>query len=432
MDVKGCAGASLHHNAAHGARRSGAQAVLPAQSAMDVVERIRRFNQGRDPERLAMKYANMRGDAFIFLRASCHLYYDRLPDAPVLRKAPAVWACGDLHLENFGSYKGDNRQVYFDINDFDESVLAPATWDVVRFLSSVLVGRKSLEAGRSRARDLCARFIDAYADALRDGQARWLERETAPSPVSELLASLRGRTRVDLLDARTVWKGNRRRLLVDGRKALAASDQQRDRVAEAVEACWSHDRNAKFFTVLDVARRIAGNGSLGQQRYVVLVRGRGHPDGNFLLDLKAAPPSSLAPHTPLAQPRWPNQAERVVAVQRRLQAIPPAFLHTLTLDGVACVLRDLQPSQDRVELARDKGQRRHAENLMAVMGQCLAWAHLRASGRQGSACADELIDFGASQRWRGKVLDAAQEAADQVRKDWKLFAAGYDDGAFDL
>ncbi len=399
---------------------------------MDVVKRIRRFNEGRDPERLAMKFAVMRGDAFIFLRASCHLYYDRLPDAPVLRKAPAVWACGDLHLENFGSYKGDNRQVYFDINDFDESVLAPATWDVVRFLSSVIVGRKSLEAGRKRAKALGEAFITAYADALGDGQARWLERETAPSPIGELLASLRGRTRVDLLDARTVWKGKRRRLLVDGRKALAATADQRDRVTAAIERCWSHDRNRKFFTVADVARRIAGNGSLGQVRYVVLVRGRGHPDGNFLLDLKAAPASSLAGHTPLSQPAWPNEAERIVAVQRRLQAIPPAFLHTLTMDGVACVLRDLQPSQDRVELARAKGQRRHAENLMAVMGQCLAWAHLRATGRQGSASADELIDFGASHRWRDTVLDAAEEAAEQVRKDWKTFAAAYDDGAFDL
>lgn len=399
---------------------------------MNVVERIREFNAGRDPERLAMKYANMRGDAFIFLRASCHLYYDRLPDAAVLRKAPAVWACGDLHLENFGSYKGDNRQVYFDINDFDESVLAPATWDVVRFLSSVIVGRKSLEAGRKRARALGEVFVSAYAGALGDGQARWLERETAPSPIAELLASLRGRRRVDLLDARTVWKGKRRRLLVDGRKALAATADQRERVTAAIEQCWSHDRNRKFFTVVDVARRIAGNGSLGQERFVVLVRGRGHPDGNFLLDLKAAPASSLAGHTPLTQPAWANEAERIVAVQRRLQAIPPAFLHTLTMDGLACVLRDLQPSQDRVELARARGQRQHAENLMAVMGQCLAWAHLRATGRQGSATADELIDFGASHGWRDKVLDAAADAAEQVKRDWKMFAAAYDDGAFDL
>ncbi|MGD9903620.1 MAG: DUF2252 domain-containing protein [Vicinamibacterales bacterium] len=399
---------------------------------MDVVERIQRFNLGRDPERLAMKYANMRGDAFIFLRASCHLYYDRLPDAAVLCRAPAVWACGDLHLENFGSYKGDNRQVYFDLNDFDESVLAPATWDVVRFLSSVVVGRHSLAAGRTRARELCERFLAAYSTALAIGQARWLERETAPSPVAELLRSLRDRRRVDLLDSRTVRKGKRRRLRVDGRKALSASEDQQARVTAAIERCRIGGQDAKFFTVLDVARRIAGNGSLGQDRYVVLVRGRGHPDGNFLFDLKAAPRSSLAGHTPLTQPRWPNEAERVVAIQRRVQAIPPAFLHTLTMGGTAYVLRDLQPSQDRVELARSRGQRRHADHLMAVMGQCVAWAHLRAGGRQGSATADALIDFGKDSRWHRPVLDAARAAAAQVEADWATFAEAYDDGAFDV
>ena len=89
----------------------------------NVVKSIVRFNADRDPERLAMKYLKMRASPFVFLRATCHLYYAQLPDAAALRKAPAAWACGDLHLENFGSYKGDNRLVHFDINDFDEGVL---------------------------------------------------------------------------------------------------------------------------------------------------------------------------------------------------------------------------------------------------------------------------------------------------------------------
>ena len=69
----------------------------------------------------------MRKSAFAFLRATCHLFYEDLPKSPLLRKVPPVWACGDLHLENFGSYKGDNRLVYFDLNDFDEALLAPCT-----------------------------------------------------------------------------------------------------------------------------------------------------------------------------------------------------------------------------------------------------------------------------------------------------------------
>jgi hypothetical protein len=94
---------------------------------MAVAVAIHKFNQGRDPERLAMKYAKMRANPFTFLCGTCHLFHLRLPVERVLDDAPKVWVCGDLHLENFGSYKGDNRLAYFDIIDFDEAALAPCT-----------------------------------------------------------------------------------------------------------------------------------------------------------------------------------------------------------------------------------------------------------------------------------------------------------------
>src|SRR4051812_15499880 len=73
--------------------------------------RLRKFNAGRDPERLRMKYRAMRSSAFAFLRGTCHLFYERLPQSRMLERAPAAWICGDFHLQNFGSYKGDNRLV---------------------------------------------------------------------------------------------------------------------------------------------------------------------------------------------------------------------------------------------------------------------------------------------------------------------------------
>jgi uncharacterized protein (DUF2252 family) len=83
--------------------------------------------------------------------------------------------------------------------------------------------------------------------------------------------------------------------------------------------------NPTFFKVLDIARRIAGTGSLGLERYVILVRGRGGPDGNFLLDLKYQLPSSLAPFVHIKQPLWTCEAQRVASIQRRAQAIPRRF-----------------------------------------------------------------------------------------------------------
>ena len=140
----------------------------------DVIHAIQTFNAGRDPERLALKYANMRASPFVFLRGTCHLFYRRLPDVPVLAEAPAVWCCGDLHLQNFGSYMGDNRLAYFDINDFDESALAPASWDLVRFLTSVLVGAGSMDVKNKEAGELCEAFLDGYCLTLVSGKAGWV------------------------------------------------------------------------------------------------------------------------------------------------------------------------------------------------------------------------------------------------------------------
>src|SRR6185295_5989257 len=89
-----------------------------------IVDRISHFNRGRDPERVARKFETMHDSAIGFFRGTCHLYCEDWPAGSRLDDTPAAWVCGDLHVENFGVYKGDDRLVYFDIGDFDESVLA--------------------------------------------------------------------------------------------------------------------------------------------------------------------------------------------------------------------------------------------------------------------------------------------------------------------
>ncbi|HEX8961720.1 MAG TPA: DUF2252 family protein, partial [Rhodocyclaceae bacterium] len=330
----------------------------------------------------------------------------------------------------FGSYKGDNGLVYFDLNDFDEAVLAPACWELVRFLASVLAGAAGLKLEPAEAVSLCVSFLDAYAAALAEGKARWVERDTAEGLVKDLLDSLRGRLRPTYLDTRTELRGGKRRLRTDGRKALPATDRQREQIGEFMAAFARTQPDARFYKVLDVARRIAGTGSLGVDRYVVLVAGKGSPDGNYLIDLKPALPSCLAPHLAQAQPRWPDEAERVVAVQRRMQAVPTAFLHAVTVGKAPFVLRALQPSEDRVELERWDGKLRRAAGVMKTMAEAVAWGQLRSGGRQGSAIADELIDFAGRGGWRERLLEAARQAADQVERDWREYCAAYRDGAF--
>lgn len=410
----------------------------------NVVDTIRSFNAGRDPERLAMKYANLRTSPFVFLRGTCHLFYDRLPSDALFARAPAAWLCGDAHLENFGSYKGDNRLAYFDLNDFDEAALAPATWELVRFMSSILVAGDSLRATPDEANALCKTFLDAYAGALVPGKARWMERDTADGLIGDLLDALKARSRAAFLDHRTDRKGRGRVIRCDGKRALGVSDEARARATALVDTFAAAQDRPGFFKVLDVARRIAGTGSLGVERYIVLVEGKGSPDGNYLLDLKQALPSSLAPHLKLPQPAWASQAQRVVDVQRRMQAVSMAFLHAIEgrEPGSSYVLRALQPSEDRVNLDgrksdagkgdagksdAGKGSPAQVRGVIGEMGQLMAWAQLRSAGRQGSAIADALIDFGASARsWRDDLLAAAHQCAEQVGKDWKAYSEAYD------
>lgn len=406
------------------------------KTAFDVADQIRRFNAGRDPERLRRKYAAMRASPFAFLRGSCHLFYARMARGGVHKTAPRVWACGDLHFENFGSYEGDNRLAYFDIVDFDESALAPATWDLVRLLASVQVGAATLQVGKARAQRLCETFVEAYADALVLGKAYWVERDTATGLVHDLLDDLRHREHDAFIGARTQLKGKKRRLKIDEKKTLAVDADQRRRVVAFMRGFAKTQRDPSFYEVFDVARRIAGTGSLGVERYVILVRGEGSPDSNRLLDLKASAASSLLPRLKVSQPTFASHAVRVVALQRRLQAVPMDFLHDVRFENARgntaapAVLRGLQPSEDRVAFDRAGGDMKALRALLATLGQVVAWAQLRSAGQGGSASVDALIEFGRRKAWRAPLLAAGRACAAQAVADAKAYNAAFDAGFF--
>lgn len=387
---------------------------------MDVVARLLQHNAGRDPERLALKWRRMRVGPFNFLRGSCALFNERLKPTGWLRKAPAVWACGDLHAENFGSVRGEGGQVCFEIDDFDEGLLAPAPWDLLHLLASLRLGLPDPAYA-----DV---LLPAYVEALLQGKARWLDAVSAPLPVRGLLEAAQQRSRADFLDTRTERRGRRRRIRLDNGKALPASAAQADAVRGFFERFAASQPEPRAFEVIDVARRIAGTGSLGLERYIVLVRGKGSPDGNRLLDLKQARPPCTPPLLP--QPRWAaDDAQRIVAVQQRLQAVHVGRLHAVQLQGRPFVLRALQPSEDRIAI----GPRRPAaerQGLVATLGRCLAWAQLRSSGRDGAATADALMDFAAKAKWRARLQQQAAVAAEQVRADWQVFSVAYDAGVF--
>lgn len=406
--------------------RRGRSALL----ARDVVSRITTYNADREAERRAMKWRAMQSSPFAFFRGTASVFWDDLAaNTSALPESPLVWACGDLHLENFGSYRGDNGLAYFDLNDFDEAARAPLVWELARFVTSLFVAAPVLSITRQAAARLASTFLAAYRVGLIDGKARWVERATAQGMVRDLLHGVKRRTRAALLEKRTIVTRGKRYLRIDHQRALPVTEEQRALVTQWCERFASSQLDPKFFRVLDVARRVAGTGSLGVERFVILVRGDGSPHGNALLDAKQALPSTMAAALTLPQPSWRSEAERVVTTQHRVQAISPALLRALRFDKTSAVLRELQPVEDRLILSLVPGRERHLQSVARTMGNLVAWAHLRASGRAGTAIAEELETFARTTGWRDALLEYARWYQPQVEADAHHFAVAYEDGA---
>lgn len=388
----------------------------------EVVEAILSYNAGRDPERLRLKYASMASSAFSFLRGSCHLYYQRMVENGLSPGGPAAWSCGDLHLENYGTYLGGNQLAYFDVNDFDEAALAPCTWDITRLVTSLIV------ADTVHGVDIAAAMIESWRQELYHGKPRWIERKTADGIIGNLLSSLKGRRKSKFLDKRTIVKKGRRQLTLVHNRTLQISDTERTALAEFCRSLATDATKAHFFEMLDAARRIAGTGSLGVYRYILLVEGSSSPNDNVLLDLKEARPTSVGPRSPYRQPIWRSESDRIVSLTDLCQAVAPQFLRPVDFDGKAFVLKELQPTEDRLDLVSASNSDAFVDALLS-MARLAAWVHLRSSGRQGSVNADELIDFAGNPAANDNIMKSARELARLTFDDWRVFATAYATGA---
>jgi uncharacterized protein (DUF2252 family) len=396
-------------------------------------------NAGRDLDRLRLKLARLRQDPFAFYRGTNALFLSFLPRRHALFRAPLTLVCGDLHVENFGAFKADNRLCYFDINDFDEACVAPFTLDIVRFLASVRLAAGGLGLGRAQIAAFTRVFLDAYMAAIHDGKPRWIERSLAGGVFRQLLRQAMRRTRREFLDRFSKRKNGKRRLRIDGVRTLAVDAAERPRLARFLVRCRRAGARPaiaapflklkpSFFKLLDAARRIAGNGSLGLPRYVLLVQGRGSPDQNFALDLKFAAPSATAEWLGDPQPAWSGEAERVVNIQRIMQAASPALLSAVEFEHRSFILKELQPVVDRLDFASWREKPHRLMQAMEGMGRVAAWAHLRGCGHYGTGSVESLQAFVAGHRWRIAADSLATTAAARIVTAWKRYAKDYDLG----
>ena len=387
-----------------------------------IFERIEAFNKGRIPDMLRVKYKLMQADTFRFFRGSNHLFYEDLQLDNPLPPSPLSWICGDLHLENFGSFKGDNRLVYFDVNDFDDALLAPAVYDVARLICSIFIAFDSLNIEENKAINMARLFLKTYSETLTKGKAYYIEPQTAKGIVYKFLATVSKRKDSRLLKKRTVKKKDNLSIYLEHPRHFALEPKLKTELTIFLNKWLQNNSYSPYnFEVQDVAFRMAGTGSLGLNRYLFLLRSTNQGGKHMLMEMKQSMPPAPAKLITVKQPRWESESERVVNIQQRMQNIPPALLSFGHFRGHFYVIQEMQPTKDSFDFKMVRDAYRDLYQVINDMAILTASAQIRSSGWKGAAVVDELSTFGENKQWQESVLTFGKNYSQTVKKDYQEF-----------
>jgi len=395
-------------------------------------ERLTGFNQELLPEKVQLKYEAMAENAFRFFRGTCHLFYEDLAGAEPLPLSPLAWICGDLHIENFGSYKGDNKLIYFDLNDFDEAVLAPAAYEVVRMVTSIFIAFDNLEIEPEKALKMAQLFVKTYSATLAKGKALSIEPRTAKGIVCDFLRSAAKTGEKELLKKRTISKKKRIMLSLEDERHFKLDKKLRHELKHHIHSWIKTSSDGPYnYEVISAVFRLAGTGSIGVNRYLFLLKSTNTKNKYLLLDMKQARPSSVQPYIHVQQLQWENEAARVIGVQQRMQNVPAALLSTTVFRDHAFIIQELQPVKDTIKFRLLKKDYRDMYQVVDDMAALTASAQLRSGGMQGSGTIDELMAFGLDQGWQEKVITYAQHYANTTKKYYKSYLKDYKGGKYE-
>lgn len=331
---------------------------------------------------LAAKNEAIADSAFVFLRGTYWRWAEIVPDVlPELMDAPQVLAVGDIHLENFGSWRDADGRLIWGVNDFDEAADMPYCLDLVRLAASALLGG---DDRKYAALTISSAILDGYQKGL-----------VAPSPI--------------VLERDWDWL----------RESVVVPEERRARFWKKMDALTNEAAPDRFRTALAAAmpeaglqfktsRRVAGTGSLGRPRWVGVADWRG---GAVVREAKALVTSgwSLA----RKQPDAPIRSGEIAAGRFRA---PDPWYHVD--NGI--VVRRLSPNNRKIE-ADKRGAFLLDPPVHSVMGQELAAVHL---GTGDAAASAKAILAHIAKQPAGWLAAAADKAAAATRADRKVFKKG--------
>jgi uncharacterized protein (DUF2252 family) len=389
---------------------------------MSLAERLKKFNDPLLPDMVKLKYEAMAENPFRYFRGTCHLFYEDIAAGKPLPLSPLAWICGDLHLENFGSFRGENGLVYFDLNDFDEGLLAPAAYEVVRLVTSIFIAFDTLKIGPQEALHMAQLYVRSYCCTLQNAKAISIDPRIARGILCDFLNSTLKHSEKDILKKRTISKKKRIMLSLEDERHFKLDKALRKELRQHINDWIATSSDGPYnFKVISSVFRLAGTGSIGVKRYLFLLKSTNTKNKYLLLDMKQSRPSSVLPYTEVQQLAWENDAQRITAIQRRMQNVPAALLSTTVFRGEAYVIQELQPVKDAIKFKLLADDYRGMYQVISAMGELTASAQLRSSGFQGSGNMDDLVAFGKDENWQEPLIDYARAYASKVKKDYRTF-----------
>jgi uncharacterized protein (DUF2252 family) len=383
------------------------------QSRSAILDSIYEFNRDRKPALVRLKMRKMQSGPFSFFRGADHLFAQDWQELRPVDAGPDVLICGDLHLENFGSHRTTEGDFRYDINDFDEAVVAPCGFDLVRCSTSIILAAEQWKLTPSQATGMALAYLENYRKAVRKAVERGEIHEIIPhgghGPIQEILGSTAIATQAQLLAAKTRRRSDGRPQIRRTETAIDLSRKRRKKVAKAIQSYGQHRDKPGAFHVHDVVFRIAGVGSLGVRRYSALTEGSGPPDGFHLLDIKEARPSAVAgcaTDTVFDHPD-DDEALRIVRSQSILQGHVAVGLDVLKIGSRSYRVREMIPIENRSSLDRFQKQPDRLLKAVETAGRLTAWSHLRGGRfKPGIDRWQELVSWS-----HGPALDAVLAAA---------------------
>ncbi|MFD7838549.1 DUF2252 domain-containing protein [Streptomyces sp. NPDC059761] len=420
----------------------------PSADRQDPVDVLERQSAGRVADLVPIRYGRMVESPFRFYRGAAAIMAADLAHTP--DSGLRVQLCGDAHMLNYGLLGSPERNLLFDINDFDETLPGPWEWDVKRLaVSLAIAGRENgfddgeraaiVRATAGSYREQMRRYaamshLDVWYTRVDAEQLRTLGTAELPSrgrrKLAEALAKARGRDSLQAAGKLTEVVAGELRFrslpplvtplseLLPGKERSSLEEQIRDMVESYGQTLPSDRRHLlRQYTVVDMARKVVGVGSVGTRCWIILLLGRDGGDP-LILQAKEAGESVLAPYTGPGE--YAMQGERVVAGQRLMQAASDIFLgwHRVTgIDGRErdFYVRQLRDWKGSVEpaLMAPRGMRTYGE----LCGTALARAHARSGDRIAIAAY-----LGSADVFDRALVRFAESYADRNERDHQALA----------